>query len=222
MVTMFVSFVVERAEQGVLDSVDAYADRELAHRFERTTPEGGEFVAVVRRNTDVLVEAADQLVRRQADVWAQALAEADRRRTEAENRQQDRLSAALETALERTLEAHGQRLTKLETQVVDQTSSLLEGLNRLATALRETGREQQQALTRLTHGLDKQIEALNHLRGGEQQLLRLQETLDRNLSALAGAGAFEEAVHSLTAAIHLLTARAGAGRSGPPRTGAAA
>ena len=38
--------------------------------------------------------------------------------------------------------------------------------------------------------------------------MRLQETLARNLDSLAGAGSFEEAVHSLTAAVHLLTARA--------------
>jgi hypothetical protein len=36
--------------------------------------------------------------------------------------------------------------------------------------------------------------------------LQLQDTLKQDLTALAGTGAFEQTVHSLTAAIHLLTA----------------
>ena len=46
------------------------------------------------------------------------------------------------------------------------------------------------------------------LQDGEGQLNRLQEALNNNLSALAGAGNFEQALHSLTAAIHMITARA--------------
>ncbi len=58
------------------------------------------------------------------------------------------------------------------------------------------------------------LEALAKVQEGEKQLLRLQELLNQNLSTLAGTGAFEQAVNSLTAAIHLLTARAGAGPRG--------
>src|SRR5207245_2022976 len=86
MVAMFLSFLVERAEQGVLDAVDRFADRELAHRFERTGAEGGEFVEVVRRNTDVLVGATEQLVRQQAALWASTLEESERRRADADRR----------------------------------------------------------------------------------------------------------------------------------------
>ena len=42
---------------------------------------------------------------------------------------------------------------------------------------------------------------------GEANLIRLQETLHLNLDALANTGTFEEAVQSLTAAIHLMTTR---------------
>jgi hypothetical protein len=50
-------------------------------------------------------------------------------------------------------------------------------------------------------------------------LLHLQAGLQQNLAALAGAGAFEQMLHTLTAAIHLLTARAGAlpQTTAPPR-----
>jgi hypothetical protein len=46
------------------------------------------------------------------------------------------------------------------------------------------------------------------LQEGDKHIRRLQETLNQNLATLAGSGTFEQALHSLTAAIHLLTARA--------------
>lgn len=206
MVLMFISFLVERAEQGILDAVDRFVDRHLAHRFERTGTEGGEFVEVVRQNTQVLVRATEQLVQKQAGVWARALEEVDRRRNEAEQKMQERLAKTLETALERTLETHARRLATLEKAAVEQGSELLQRLATMATALHETGREQQASLARITQNMAGQTEALTQLLEGEQHLLQLQDLLNKNLTTLAGAGAFEQAVHSLTAAIHLLTA----------------
>jgi biopolymer transport protein ExbB/TolQ len=212
MLTMFLSFLVERTEQGVLEQVDQYADGELAHRFERTGPEGGEFVAVVRQNTQVLLQATGDLVQRQADIWAMALDQADKRRTEAEDRQQKRLTASLEAALERTLETHARRLAALEKQLVEQSTGLVERLGALAETVRETGREQLAALVQAAQGMASQTEILSRLQDNENQLLRLQEALNQNLASLAGAGAFEDAVQSLVAAIHLLTARGGPGQ----------
>jgi biopolymer transport protein ExbB/TolQ len=208
MLTMFLSFIVERAEQSVLEAVDRYADRELAHRFERTGSAGGEVVEVVRRQSEVLVQAAEQLVERQAAAWARALEEVDRRRAAVEQHSQESFTKALEAALARTLEAHESRLTELENKVMGQSAGLVERLGGLADAVREANREQQLALAQVARGVAAQVEALVSLQENERQLLRLQETLAQNLTALAGAGAFEEAVHSLTAAAHLLTARA--------------
>src|SRR5439155_26266074 len=42
MATMFLSFVVERLEQSVLERVDHFAEVQLAHRFERGGTSGGE------------------------------------------------------------------------------------------------------------------------------------------------------------------------------------
>src|SRR5205085_2405726 len=55
--------------------------------------------------------------------------------------------------------------------------------------------------------LSRQADALANLQEGESQLVRLQESLHQNLTALTGAGTFEQAVQSLTAATHLLTTR---------------
>jgi hypothetical protein len=225
MFTMFLSFIVERAEQTVLDAVDRYADRELAHRFERAATVGTEFIEVVRGQTDVLARAVEQLVQRQTTLWAQALLEADQRRHDMEQRLQERLSTALETALERTLETHSQRLAALDQQVLERSGQLTDRLVSLAATVREAGREQQTALAQISHEIAGLLEGLTRLQDDDKQLRRLQETLNQNLAALAGAGTFEQALHSLTAAVHLLTARAVApgstGRSGA-RPGTAA
>ena len=140
---------------------------------------------------------------------------------------QQRLTAALESALERTLESHSRRLAALEKRSLEHGGKLLEQLAGLAKVLQDTDREHQGALARVADGVTAQAAALARLQEGEKQLIRLQELLQQNLSALAGAGAFEEAVHNLTAAIHLLTARTAGAPSGNPgrlstRPGAAA
>jgi hypothetical protein len=209
MLTMFLTFLVERLEQSILDRVDRYADAELAHRFERTGAQGGEFVEVVREHTQVLIRATEQLVQGQAEVWARTLQETEKQWMEAGQRQQQRLAAALEDMLDRTLQTHTQRLAALEKQVVEQSSGLFERLTTFAGALRDSGRQQQEMLVQVVQSVTAQAEALARLQDGEKQLVRLQELLAQNLATLAASGTFEEAVQSLTAAIHLLTARAG-------------
>ena len=73
----------------------------------------------------------------------------------------------------------------------------------------------QQQIGRLTEAMQHQSEALlGH--GGqllriveqEESLIRLQGQLDRNLEAVHAGETFEQTMHNLTAAVHLLTARA--------------
>jgi hypothetical protein len=191
MIVMFFSFIVEKLEQRMLEAVDRAAEQQLAHRFERTGSEGGEVLELLRQQGQALIEATEGLVEKQAAVWAKSLEEAQRRRAELEADFRKQLSAALESALELSLEAHTRRLAELQRQAVEPAGMLVEKLGGLAEA---------------AGGLAKQTEALRQLQEGEQQLVRLQQVLAQNLAALADAGSFQQAVHSLTAAIHLLTA----------------
>jgi len=203
MLTMFCSFLVERAEQGVLDHVDGYVESHLAHRFQRTAT--GAVAAAPQMQG--LAEFGEKLVQRQADLWAKTFAEKERQSAELYGRQQDRLGVALEMALEKTLQTHTQRLAALEKQAAEQGGKLLDGLSAMATAVRDAGREHLAALSRVGEMMAAQALTLVQLQAGEKQLIQLQTVLHENLSALAGAGAFEEAVHNLTAAVHLLTSR---------------
>ena len=216
MVTMFCTFLVEKIEQGVVEAVDQIVDRELAHRFERAGTEQGPFLDAVRHNTQILLDATGQLVQRQAEMWSRSLEEIDRRSAAAQAQQQKQLVAALETAIGSSLQQHAQRLASLEKQSFEQTTALLKQLTNLANAVRETGREQQAALIRVADSVADQAAVLGQVQSSEQHLLQSQTLLQQNLHTLAQSGAFEEAVHSLTAAIHLLTSRAGS--FGPPAT----
>jgi biopolymer transport protein ExbB/TolQ len=213
MILMFVNSMVDRLEQRTLEAVDRYVDEHLAHRFERASgPETGTTGPALRQTAEFLLKTTEQLVERQAAIWAKSMEKADRLLAEGGARQQERLSAALETALERTLSNHHQRLADLEKQALQQSKSLFDSIAALAVVVRETGRQQQEALTKITDKAATQADTLAKLQLGEAHLVRLQEKLQQNLAALAGSGAFEQAVQSLTAAIHLLTARTGGGR----------
>jgi hypothetical protein len=50
-------------------------------------------------------------------------------------------------------------------------------------------------------------ETLTGLVEGEQQLVRLEARLAENLEAIHNGETFEQTLHNLTAAVHLLTAR---------------
>jgi hypothetical protein len=207
MITMALSFIVERLEQGVLEIVDQYIDGQIAHRFERTAPEAGGVLDVVRTNSEVLVQATEQVVQRQVNLWAKTIQEVVYNRLEEEKRLQDQLTGALHAALEQTLHGHAQQVATLQQQTVETNARLLEQMTAVANTVRETGREQQAALIRVAEAVVAQANKLAQLQAGEKHLLRLQETLNHNLQALTTAETLESAVHSLTAAVHLLSVR---------------
>jgi biopolymer transport protein ExbB/TolQ len=209
MITMFCSFLVERFEQGVLEEVDRVVDRELAHRWVRHNAESGPFIDAVQQNSRILLDATGKLVNTQAEIWARTLAETERRAQETYASQSERMTTALETAMEQTLTGHAARLAALEKQSLELSTKLLEQLAALSSAVRDTGREQQAAIVRFSDSMAAQAVALNQLQKNEQHLLQLQKSLQHNLNTIVGAGTFEQALHSLLAAIHLLSARAG-------------
>jgi biopolymer transport protein ExbB/TolQ len=218
MITMFISFLVERDEQGVLDAVDRMVDRCLAHRFQRVSADAGPFVQAVQQNTQVMLEAMGQLVQRQAEVWGATVAEMDKRSEAFHTAPREQFIGTVQQALELALTAHAQKLSAMEGKSLERTGKLVETMASLAAAVRDTGREQQAALVRVAEGVAAQAAVLGRLQEGETNLVHLQAVLHQNLAALANASSFDQAVHSLTAAVHLLTSRTAAQSSGSAPT----
>ena len=226
MVVMFCNFMVERLEQGLLEKVNLYADEQLAHRFERTGADSGEFVEALRKNSEVLMTTVEHLIQRQVNLWSLSLQEAQREWQETGHMQQSKISAGLEDAMNRTTEAHSDRLAQQQQASSQGTSEVVEQLQQLTSTINRSTDQQQENLARLLDRVQQQTQLLAKLSDNGGQLLQLQEVMQQNLNTLAGAGAFEEAVNSLTAAIHLLTTKTNPGGMPKPslhrRPGAAA
>ncbi|MGF1580552.1 MAG: MotA/TolQ/ExbB proton channel family protein [Gemmataceae bacterium] len=210
MVTMFLSFVMERMEQRLVDRVNAYSDERLAHLFERVAGDGGQFVEVVRRNTQVLLQTTEQLIQQQVMLWQQTLQEAHTQWAESGKRQQQQMTHGLEQALQKTVASHAQILAQQEQQSMAVTSTVVDKMQEVAQLMTVNSAQQNEAMRDMMQRLVDQTEALAELSSSGSQIVKLQETLQENLSALAASGNFEQAVNSLNAAIHLLTARVGA------------
>lgn len=120
------------------------------------------------------------------------------RRTHDETRQQQ-----LEywtTMLREDLSAAQRAQQRQLRDVLDEFANRLDMWQGSFQQLATVGEQQAQALS--LHS-----EHLLQIVGQEENLARLQESLNENLDSLRGTGKFEESLHSLNAAIHLLTAR---------------
>lgn len=209
MVVMFFNYLVERREQNLLGEVDRTIDSVLAHRFVCDAGEhDGPVNEMVRQSSQALASAIEALAARQAETWAGVLEQPQRQAAATYERMTEQLVAGLGEAMQRTLTLHEERLRVLEAQSVQAGTQLMQQLAGLAVAVRDTGREQQAALTRVAEGIAGQASLLAKIQEDETNLVHLQAVLHQNLAALASASNFEEAVHSLTAAVHLLTSRA--------------
>jgi hypothetical protein len=204
------TYLVERLEQGLLQEVDRLVDRHLAHRFQHDAGPSGSAVAVIQESTAALTRSVEGIVTRQAELWAGTLHEPERRAQATYQHMTEGLVAGVQQALERTLTLHEQRLAALEQQSLQGSAQLMQQLAGLAVAVRDTGREQQQSLVKVAEGIAAQAAILARIQEDEKNIVHLQAVLHQNLAALASASSFEEAVHSLTAAVHLLTSRAAA------------
>ena len=69
--------------------------------------------------------------------------------------------------------------------------SLLDGLTKTVGTLKENSREHQMALARLTDAIGMSAQMIAKMQTGEEQLLRLQESLNQNLGLLANSATFK-------------------------------
>lgn len=203
LVLMFGKFFVDSLESRLFAAVDRRADAELLGRFE-TEPGGpnGELVAMVRRTVGEMVRATETLVQKQAALWQESLAAGEKRWSAAAAEESRRWQAGLKEGLTESFRVHSEQLIEAEKQTIKSNhrhwSQVQESLERSAASVVSL----QQAMTTQAETLTKAIEA-----AGRVSLL--QETLNKNLAALAGSHDFEKTVMSLAAAIHLLNGRLG-------------
>jgi hypothetical protein len=197
---MFAQFLTDRRESNLLADVDEQAAAELEGRFEHIAPTPDGQLLAVRRMAETVVEAAEQLVHRQAELWQQSLDAAARHWAEMAQGSGEQLERALNGALAEGLRAHAGQLAAAEQEAADRAVARWDSFQRSQAQQVEALRGLQSAMVQQGDVLARAVEASG-------QVTRLQDALNRNLAALAGAKNFEQTVMSLAAAIHLLNAR---------------
>jgi biopolymer transport protein ExbB/TolQ len=196
MVLMFVHFFVDRKETELLTAVDRRVENELA-QYLPAAPAGADGqVVAMRRMAEVMVAAADRLIERQSQLWQVSMEAAAGRWTE----MGDAAAANLIRALDESLKHHAERLAANEQSVAEQGRRQWE---KIAQAqLRHV-----QSLAEVQNSLAQQAETMGRILQATGDVEQLQDVLNRNLAALAGAKNFEQTVLGLAAAIHLLNGR---------------
>jgi biopolymer transport protein ExbB/TolQ len=196
---MFSMFVCERIERGIVRSIDRLAERELLHRFEVHDPQVAPFLSAMQSAHEQSLRAMGTTLQRLIGVWTEALETLFQR---FDSRQQQEVSG-----WEKSLLALEQRHQAYDAGREERLRQVL--------ALVDSRQERNQVEIRamlaqvisLKDDLAKYVAALQNIAGGEGKLVELQATLAANLRVLHQTQQIDEALHGLSAAIHLLTAR---------------
>lgn len=196
MVLMFVHFFVDRTETGLLTAVELQVEGELAEYLPVASAGADGQVIAMRRMAEVMVAATDQLIERQAQLWLASMEAAAGRWAE----MGDAAAANLTSALDASLKHHAERLAANEETVAEQGRRQWEKI-----ALAQL--QHVQSLAGVQNSLAQQADTMERILAATGDVEKLQDVLNRNLAALAGAKNFEQTVLGLAAAIHLLNGR---------------
>lgn len=207
MVLMFGQYAVDRMERRLLADVDRRVIGELNGRIDRAGASSDPNVAVIRRMSEAVIKATELLVERQAALWQSSLESAEQRRAQLFESASERFESALGHALEQALERHADRLLVSEEHAAERSRAAGETLAQSFVAAAEAMKVQQAELTRQGATLLEIVQATGEVK-------RLEEALNSNMAALAGAQHFEETLLNLSAAVNLLNARMGQVASG--------
>jgi biopolymer transport protein ExbB/TolQ len=210
MFIMFTQFVCEWIDRGILHTIDHTVERELLNRFEVKDANILPFLSVVRTANEEALGMIAANLDRQTAAWTDAFNAIFARIDDRQRHESQAWSDALDALNSRHEELDAVREERLR-QIVTQV-----------------GQQQDRFMDRVQTTLDKALsmrddfrqlgDTLGALARGEGKLLELQSVLTDNLRVIHETQQIDDALHGLTAAIHLLTARH---QSGPNHSAAA-
>jgi biopolymer transport protein ExbB/TolQ len=202
MILMFLQFLLDRIENQALSLVDIRANEMLVGRFQEVGAGRDPYLASVERMSGRMLQAAEDLVRRQAEIWEQTIRASNEHWCRIVQSAGGEVQSAVQGALEKSLQSHTAELAKVEREAGERAARRWE---QLQTALSDNARimHAQQA------EMVKQADMMAQVVKATGEVVGLEKALNDNLRELSGAGNFEDTVMSLSAAIHLLNARLG-------------
>jgi protein-arginine kinase activator protein McsA len=201
---MFCLFLCERTERGIVHAVDRRTAKELLNRFEQADANLLPFISAVEAASDVWVRTMDKTIARQLEIWSKAL---EGLAQQVEERQSRQLKA-----WESHLERLQQRYEVGDAEREKRFKRIVEAIENQRSEHRGELRSTVEQMKAVQNDFARLVETLTSTLKDEGRLVELQATLADNLRLLRETKQIDEAVHGLTAAIHLLTARSVATR----------
>ena len=123
--------------------------------------------------------------------------------------QKQQLDESLQQGMRLTLDDHAQQLSDVRGEFVEAFQNVSEHFSSQMTSWQMLLKDATDAATDQLAEMRKYREAILANAQQEEQLIRLESRLCDNLEAVRAAETFEQTLHSLNAAVHLLTARTG-------------
>ncbi len=199
MCMMFAQFVCEWIERTIVHSVDRTAENDLLNRFETKDADLAPFLRVVKEaNAESLQLIAGNLTQQTA-AWTTAF---NGLLNKFDHRQQ------LEsTAWTQALDALNNRHEEYDVLREERLRQLVDLIDERQERFMDHVQTTLEKAVSIRDDFAGMFETLHSIGRGEGRLVELQSTLAENLRVIHETRQIEDALHGLTGAIHLLTAR---------------
>jgi biopolymer transport protein ExbB/TolQ len=205
-VLMFVMFAIDRLETQLLAQVDLRAGEALIGRFQQVGSGQDPYLNSISRMCQQVVATAERLVERQTELWQQTFTNAQQQWTQVIEGAGKRVDVALRDTLRDSLGDFAERMARVEEESAERVQQRWQQLQSALSEHALLMQAQQRELARQGEIMTSVVQATG-------DVITLEKSLNDNLQTLAGAKNFEETVMSLSAAIHLMSARLVSGQS---------
>jgi hypothetical protein len=199
MFMMFAQFICEWIERGIVQSVDRQVRRDLLNRFEAKDANILPFLGVIKSANDEALAAIAANLQQQTVAWGHAfdgiLERFDRRQSQDARAWTDALDV-LNSRNEANDIVREERLRQLLDLIEARQDKFMGHIQATLEKAVSIG-----------DNFDRLVESLDAVARGEGRLVELQAALADNLRVIHETQQIDDALHGLTGAIHLLTAR---------------
>jgi biopolymer transport protein ExbB/TolQ len=205
MVMMFCQFICEWTERTIVSAVDRTAQRELFNRFELRDANIPPLLGIVKTANDEALKMLAVQIERQTAAWNAAFGTIVDRFDERQRQEAEAWNVALEALAARHEDYDVQREERLR--------QLLELVDGRQEKFMNHVQDMLERAIALRDDFGQVARTIETVANGEGRLVELQTVLTENLRVIHETQQIDDALHGLTAAIHLLTARHQGGQS---------
>jgi hypothetical protein len=200
MTLILIMYFTGRVESELLTSVDSLVTNEVAAQFPTQVSREIPYLQSVEKMSQAVIKTTETLIRQQTDQWQVAMDKSMQQLGQVAEATGTQVRLAIGESLNDSLKNHADRLARFEFEADQQMRARWDQWQSALADNVRVVRDQQAEVA-------KQTELIAKIAKATGEVTSLEQALNHNLHALAGAGHFEETVLSLSAAIQLLSAK---------------